>query len=107
MTVTMQRLAAWSACAARRGLGSGGRRGAQAAVHLRPQFKALLVDAAGTLIYPSEPAAEVLAEMQRHHCNGHGHADTPAAGSCADTVLDIGCGEGRKDLVSLFAVSQL
>ncbi len=65
------------------------------AVQLQPQFKALLVDAAGTLIYPSEPAAEVLARVQRHHCMGH--ADTPAC-SCAVFTLPNGLWEATKDL---------
>ncbi len=105
VTITMQRLAAWSACAARRGVGVGGWGGAQAAVQLQPQFKALLVDAAGTLIYPSEPAAEVTAHLQRHFCMGH--ADTPAAGSCAVELLAIDFRETTKDPRECFFIYQL
>lgn len=60
----MQRLpflASWSRRAASRSLLWQPKRDVQAAVLAEPHFKALLLDATGTLIYPSEPAAEVRA----------------------------------------------
>ena len=58
---SMQRIASLSGRASRSGVLRQAQRGLQAAVLAEPQFKAVLVDAAGTLIYPSEPAAEVSA----------------------------------------------
>ena len=58
---SMQRIASLSSRATRSSVLWQAQRGVHAAVLAEPQFKAVLVDAAGTLIRPSEPAAEVVA----------------------------------------------
>ncbi len=56
---SMRRIALLSGRATRSSALWQAQRGVQVAVLAEPHLKAVLVDAAGTLIYPSEPAAEV------------------------------------------------
>ena len=59
LMASLQRIALLSSRATRSSVLWQSQRGVHAAVLAEPQFKAVLVDAAGTLIRPSEPAAEV------------------------------------------------
>ena len=65
LMASMQRIASLSSRAVGSSVLRRAQRGVHAAVLAEPQFKAVLVDAAGTLIRPSEPAAEVGAHTRQ------------------------------------------